>query len=276
MAFSSAATRRIAGGAVALGTLGFIGQTALFNVDAGHRAFIFDRYKGCRVTEYDEGTHFLIPILQFPIVYDMRTRPRSITTMTGTRDLQTVNISLRVLSHPEKSHLIDIYQSIGLNWDERVLPSIVNEVLKSVVAQYNADQLLMMRDKISEQIRENLTERASDFHILLDDVSITHLTFSKEFTKAIEQKQVAEQIAERAKFVVLRSEQEKKAAVIRAEGESEAALLISEALKDSGNGLIQLRRIEAARDIAGTLARGRNVTYLPGKGNVLLNLPTSV
>merc|ERR1719334_1567999 len=122
--------------------------------------------------------------------------------------------------------------------------------------------MVMMRDKISEQISENLSERAKEFHILLDDVSITHLTFSKEFTKAIEAKQVAEQIAERAKFVVLRAEQEKKAAVIRAEGESEAAMLISNALAESGTGMIQLRRIEAARDIAGTLARGRNVTYL--------------
>lgn len=133
----------------------------------------------------------------------------------------------------------------------------------------------MRRDRISAQITDNLRERANEFNIILDDISITHLAFSVEFAKAIEAKQVAEQIAERAKFVVLRSEQEKQAAVIEAEGESEAAQLISDALLQSGTGLIQLRRIEAARDIAGTLASGRNITYLPGKGNVLLNLPHS-
>ncbi len=72
-----------------------------------------------------------------------------------------------------------------------------------------------------------LEKRASEFNIILEDVSITHLMFSKEFTTAIESKQVAQQDAERQKFVVLKAEQEKKAAIIRAEGEGEAADLIS-------------------------------------------------
>ena len=72
-----------------------------------------------------------------------------------------------------------------------------------------------------------LAKRAAEFNIILEDVSITHLMFSKEFTTAIESKQVAQQDAERQKFVVLKAEQEKKAAIIRAEGEGEAADLIS-------------------------------------------------
>ena len=72
-----------------------------------------------------------------------------------------------------------------------------------------------------------MEKRASEFNIILEDVSITHLMFSKEFTTAIESKQVAQQDAERQKFVVLKAEQEKKAAIIRAEGEGEAADLIS-------------------------------------------------
>lgn len=66
--------------------------------------------------------------------------------------------------------------------------------------------------------------------------------------------------------------QERKAAVIRAEGESEAAKLISEATKTAGPGMIELRRIEAARDIAGTLSKSRNVVYLPSGGNMLLGI----
>jgi prohibitin 1 len=73
--------------------------------------------------------------------------------------------------------------------------------------------------------------------------------------------------------------QERKAAVVRAEGESEAARLISEATRTAGPGLIELRRIEAARDIAGTLAKSRGVVYLPGgqsAGNILLGInPTA-
>ena len=69
-----------------------------------------------------------------------------------------------------------------------------------------------------------------------------------------------------------RTEQEKKAAVIRAEGESEAADLISKALAEHGMGVIEVRRIDAAKEIAETLSRNRNITYLPSNGNMLLGL----
>ena len=152
-----------------------------------------------------------------------RTRRRIIATRTGTKDLQTVQISLRVLSRPDVAHLAAIYKDLGEDFDERVLPSIVSEVLKATVAQFDADQLLTQRESVSRSIRESLNARAAEFHLYLEDVSITHLMFSKEFTIAIESKQVAQQDAERSKFVVLKAEQERQAAIIRAEGESEAA-----------------------------------------------------
>lgn len=94
------------------------------------------------------------------------------------------------------------------------------------MAQYNASELLTKRNQVSKQIRDMLTSRSSDFHILLDDVGITHLAFSKEYTAAVEAKQVAQQEAERAKYIVERAIQEKKSIIIRAEGEAQAATLI--------------------------------------------------
>lgn len=127
---------------------------------------------------------------------DIKSKPRVIHSSTGTKDLQMVNISLRVLSRPKEEALPKILQTLGADFDDRVLPSLGNEVLKGVVAQYNAEELLSKRADVSGQIKDALITRADQFNLILDDVSITHLTFGKEFARAIENKQVAQQEAE--------------------------------------------------------------------------------
>lgn len=137
-------------------------------------------------------------------------------------------------------------------------------MLKAIVAQFDAAELITQREAVSQRIRSDLLKRAQEFNIALEDVSITHMTFGKEFTKAVEQKQIAQQDAERARFIVEKAEQERQASVIRAEGEAESAESISRAVEKAGEGLIMIRRIEAQRSIAETLAGNPNVTYLPG------------
>lgn len=126
---------------------------------------------------------------------------------------------------------------------------------------------------VSQKVSDDLTERAGQFGIILDDISITHLTFGREFTLAVEMKQVAQQDAEKARFLVEKAEQQKKASIISAEGDAQAAELLAKSFADSGDGLVELRRIEAAEDIAYQLSKSRQVTYLPGNQNTLLNLP---
>ena len=131
---------------------------------------------------YAEGTHIMIPWFEWPVIYDVRAKPKNIPSLTGSKglpapsppcslashfqllivcacvcffttsllpDLQMVNITLRVLSRPDVNKLPHIFRTLGEDFDERVLPSIVNEVLKAVVAQFNAGQLITQRDRAS-------------------------------------------------------------------------------------------------------------------------------
>ncbi|KAG8342717.1 SPFH domain [Trypanosoma vivax] len=245
------------------GLLSFGLYKSVYFVDGGCRAIKFNAITGLKNRTYTEGANFSIPILETPIIFDIRNKPTEVLTATGSRDLQTVNLAVRVLYQPNVGNLPSLYRNVGVEYAETVLPSLVNEIIRAVIAQFNASELLVRRPEVSSRIGLMLAERAKQFHIDITDVSITQMSFGKEYTNAVEAKQVAQQMAERARWRVEQAEQEKKGAILLAEGEAEAARLIGQAVQKNP-AFITLRSLEASRAIA-------NMIKEKGQGNFYLN-----
>ncbi len=157
--------------------------------------------------------------------------------------------------------MADITRELGINYADKMLSALTKEVAKTIIAQYSAQQLLSNREQVSRDIKAALKERLGNFNILLDEVSITQVSFSREFEKAVEDKQIAQQNAERMKYLVERAKEVKKTAIINAERDVRSIELIGQAMSNNP-AYLTLKKIESAQDIANALSQSRNHVLL--------------
>eukprot|EP00331_Platyophrya_macrostoma_P000141 CAMPEP_0176407390 /NCGR_PEP_ID=MMETSP0127-20121128/1386_1 /TAXON_ID=938130 /ORGANISM="Platyophrya macrostoma, Strain WH" /LENGTH=312 /DNA_ID=CAMNT_0017786593 /DNA_START=21 /DNA_END=959 /DNA_ORIENTATION=+ len=256
------------------GIAGWTLYNSVYFVQGGFRAVKFNAITGLYEKTWGDGANFAIPYLETPVIFDIRNKPAEVITSSGSRDLQMVNMAVRVLYQPSVENLHHIYRNLGQNYAETVLPSLVNEIIKAVIAQFNAADLLQRRPEVSQRIAMMLAERAQRFYIDITDVSITEMSFGKEYTNAVESKQIAQQMAERAKFRVEQAEQEKRGTILLAEGEAQSAKLIGDAINNNP-AFIELRKLEAARTIAKTIGQHGKGAYYLDSGSLLTSVASA-
>lgn len=125
------------------------GKSCIYKVEPGHMAFKFNRISGVQENTVREGWHLKMPWFERPIIFNVKNKATEINSITGSNDLQQIKVTLRVLFRPNNLRLQTIYRNLGTNYDERIMPSLVNEVLKSTIANYDANDLMSKRDIVS-------------------------------------------------------------------------------------------------------------------------------
>jgi prohibitin 1 len=212
-------------------------------IGAGKRGVVFNAATGIENRILGEGTHFRVPILETVTTISVQVQKTDVKAEAASKDLQTVNTEIVVNWHLDSQKINKVYQQVGDQTavTERIIIPAVNEVVKAATAQNTVAEVLGKRAELKAQIDALLSQRLRTYDVVLDDVSIVNVSFSPEFNRAIEAKQVAQQEAERALFRAQEASASAQATINTARGEAEANRLKQVSL--SGE-LLQLRAIE--------------------------------
>lgn len=210
-------------------------------VGAGERGIVMN-FGAVQDKVLQEGIHFRIPVMQEIILMDVKIHKIVTDAASASSDLQDVALSVALNYHviPDKANLV--YQTIGVEFKERMIDPAIQEVMKAVSARYTAEELITKRPAVSAEMQESLTKRLLLSNISVDAFSIVSFSFSKIFTDAIEAKQTAEQNALKAERDLDRIKVEAQQTIAAATAEAEALRLQKMNISPD---LIELRKIEA-------------------------------
>ena len=210
-------------------------------VPAGHRAvkLQFGAVRGI----LSEGIHLVVPFVNSTELIEVRTQKEESQASAASKDLQIVTTILALNFHVDPSRVDQLFQNVGHDYVARVIDPAVQESLKVVTASYTAEELVKFRAKVKDEVEAEITERLAVYNVAVEPngLSIVNFDFSPEFNKAIEEKQVAQQQAEKQRYVLQQAELEKETQITRAEGAAQAARLSAAALQAQGGSLVIAR-----------------------------------
>jgi len=156
-----------------------------------------------RVTgrELDEGLSFVLPFgVNRVTMYDVKLQKQTVESRAASSDLQDVSSQIVLNYNLRRDNISKLHQTIGSTYEDKVITPAINEVFKASSAKYNAAELISKRNELKASTQRIISERLEKYGITVDELSITDFKFSENFSQAIEDKQVAQQNAERAKF----------------------------------------------------------------------------
>jgi regulator of protease activity HflC (stomatin/prohibitin superfamily) len=195
-------------------------------VNAGERGVVM-QFGKVQDQVLDEGLHTVMPIVTSVRRISVRVQQNTFQADAASKDLQQVKTELAVNWHVDPSKVNRVFQQVGDK--EQIVTGIitpaVSEVLKAATAKKTAEEIITRRTELKAEIDNNLKDRLQAYGLIVDDVSLVNFSFSPEFSRAIESKQIAEQEAKQAEFIAKKATQEAQAEINRAKGQAEAQRL---------------------------------------------------
>lgn len=201
-------------------------------VGAGERGVVLN-WGAVSDTVMNEGLHFRLPIKQKVVIIDVQTQKLEENTDAYSKDIQSVKTTLALNYHVKPEIVNSLYQNVGVRYVERLIIPAIQESVKSAAAQFTAQSLVEERPKVKEEIKMELSKRLSNY-LVIDEFSITNFTFSDQYEKAVEEKQVAQQDALKAENVLAKVKMEAEQRIAQAKAEAEAIRIQASAINSQG------------------------------------------
>ncbi len=248
-------------------------------VPAGTRVVIFNSVTGLKPQPLKEGLHLILPVIETPIKYDVRTQTYTMAS-SRTEGLISGDDALKVLSADGQEITLDVsvrfrldpnrvshlHQTIGPTYLDKVIRPEVRSVMRNELALHRAIAVFSdEREQIQTNVEQQLSEVFEKNDLILQNVLLRNVRFSDQFQTAIEQKQIAEQVKERERFLVAKAELEKQRTIVLAEGEAKSIELQAQALKETPE-VIQLDYVrKLAPGTRAIIANPKSLTSLTGE-----------
>jgi regulator of protease activity HflC (stomatin/prohibitin superfamily) len=231
-------TRYIAGAIILLilifGSVGTVG--------AGERGVLL-QFGAVKDKVFDEGLYFKIPLIQSVVKMDVKIKKDEVPASASSKDLQVVTSKIALNYHLAPDSVNKIWQEVGKDYNSRIIAPAIQEAVKATTAKFTAEELIVKREDVKEQIKSNLSERLLERHIVVDEFNIIDFDFSPAFNEAIEAKVTAEQLKLKAERDLERIKIEADQKIAEATGKAQAIRIEAQALSANPR-IVELRWIE--------------------------------
>lgn len=238
---------------------------SITTVPTGHVG-IKTRFGEVQSDVINEGLNIKTPFIEKIVKIDCRTQKVELENATATKDLQEVTFKIAVNFNINKETANELYKTTGINYQDIVLNPAILESIKSVTAQYTAEELITKRSEVSNKMQETLKEKIENKGFNVVDFNIIDLDFSAEYNQAIENKQVAEQQAKQAQYELEKAKVENEKKIENAKAEAEVMRQQNSQITDNTLKLkeleVQQKLIEKWNGQLPTTSLGDNIPIL--------------